>query len=507
MGTTQTDGKPRTGKVLRALGWAAAWLLALVGLVLFLGSVWVRRKFGVVSIDQALMNIPEPGKNIPGGWDLVLEGTLWIVVLPIVIWVAALLLWRWTRRPSFRSSSPKLGLAVSIAWVPVLLLLVPASGLYQGNLTFDLQTYLQARNSKMDMQDYYAVPEFDQPLIDKSNLVLIYLESVEDAMGLVPPFELNMLAPVQEATEDWQSIPALEQYAGGGWTMSGIVSTQCGIPLRSGNAHTTSAEMNVLGAETSRFLSGAVCLGDVLADAGYQNVFMGGADSAFAGKHSFLEQHGYQTIKDLNTWEAAGETEMRSDWGLSDRRLMDLAKDQLMELRDSGQPYNLTLLTLDTHDGPRPHDYCPVTTDVPMTSITECSMSQVAGFLEFMEDEGFLEDTAVVVMGDHLKFVAETNSFWDELRPLENRTIFNRFHSPEEVKVVDTFTDQLDMYPTILDLMGLDPVDGRAGLGVSALEKGQPKGSVRSLSPDQYHELLFSRSLDFYNRMWGQLPN
>ena len=109
-------------------------------------------------------------------------------------------------------------------------------------------------------------------------------------------------------------------------------------------------------------------------------------------------------MKDLSDWRAAGESEenFRRDWGLSDGRLMAHAKEKIDQLHAeaerSGRPFNLSVLTLDTHEPVHVYDYCTVDTEDEVTSVFSCSMTQVAGFVEHMEEKGYLDDTAVALM-------------------------------------------------------------------------------------------------------------
>jgi len=337
------------------------------------------------------------------------------------------------------------------------------------------------------------------------NLVLIYLESIEEPMGDEELFELNMLEPVERATAGWATIEGLEQYAGGGWTMAGLVATQCGIPLRSSDAVVDIGEMNAIQGVGDAYMPGAVCLGDVLAEEGYRNVYLGGADARFAGKGDYLVTHGYDAVKDLSTWRALGETETRSDWGLSDRRLFERAKQEVAGLHAAGQPFNLTVLSLDTHESPYLYEHCDAQTEVVMTSITRCSMEQVAGFIHFMRAEGMLDDTAVVVMGDHRKMLAEGGSFWEELSGLEHRPLFNRVWSPDGYAIERRGIDQLSVYPTLLELVGFELADHRAGVGVSALVSREevPPGTVLDLEASEYAAVVSSLSAEFYRDLWG----
>ncbi|MFT4231528.1 MAG: sulfatase-like hydrolase/transferase, partial [Leucobacter sp.] len=254
------------------------------------------------------------------------------------------------------------------------------------------------------------------------------------------------------------------------------------------------------------YLGGATCLGDVLSREGYRNVYMGGANAAFAAKGTFLRTHGYDEVHDLEEWRSLGETEIREDWGLSDRRLFDRAREEIVRLHESDEPFNLTMLTLDTHESPWVYDYCrwDEGAEAEMTAVTFCSMQQVAGFIGFMEEEGILEDTAVVVMGDHRKMLAEGNSYLEELQDRESRTIFNRFWSPDGVEFARDEIDQLSMYATLLELAGVELPDHRAGIGVSTLAPRDevPDGTILDLDPEDYEYIVTSRSAAFYRELW-----
>lgn len=270
----------------------------------------------------------------------------------------------------------------------------------------------------------------------------------------------------------------------------------------------------------------------MLADEGYRNVFLGGADATFASKGTFLETHGYDEVKDLRHWRIQGETEVRSDWGLSDGRLMERAKEEVSQLHAAGQPFHLSVLTLDTHESVYRHPYCRAVQTFPgapvegedheaatrtsdMTDITRCSMEQVAGFIDHLDAEGILDDTVVVVMGDHLKMEAPWSAFWPELEGREGRTIFNRVWVPGDAGsgpggLSSALTgarevDQLSMYPTLLELTGKQLAGHRAGIGVSALaaEDEVAPGAILDLDAEHYAELVGSRSADFYRDMWA----
>ena len=58
----------------------------------------------------------------------------------------------------------------------------------------------------------------------------------------------------------------------------------------------------------------------------------------------------------------------------------------------------------------------------------------------------------------------------------------------------------------MLELAGLELADHRAGIGVSALAEADdvPSGSVLDLTAQEYTDLVRSRSVTFFQRMWDE---
>ncbi|WP_336660704.1 sulfatase-like hydrolase/transferase [Leucobacter sp. USHLN153] len=500
---------------LRRAGRALTWFLVWASLTLLITGIGIRLLFGTVTVDQMLLNLVAIQTDGGGGSALLLLAIVCIAVLPLALTLAVARLrarrlqkLRYSRRLTHRTRHGARLVSILLAAGVIVM------GTTAFRTTVKLDDFLAANQSTADIGDYYTAPVVTDDT-HKRNIVIIYLESGEATLANDTLFEKDMLAPIAGATEGWQSIENYRQYAGGGWTMAGIVSTQCGIPLKGKITASGGEIVHELMSGLDAYLPNETCLGDVLAEHGYRSVFMGGANPGFAAKDQFLSDHGYAEEYGLEDWRAAGEpdSEIRPDWGLSDARLMVHAEQKVTELHEdaeaSGRPFNLSLLTLDTHEPAHVYDSCDVDTDEEMTSIYVCSMEAVAGFMRFMEDQGYLEDTAVVVMGDHLKQLGTRGAFHDELIGRSDRTIFNRVWIPKSAKhprsegELRSGSDQLSMYPTLLEAAGLKIRDGEAGLGVSAFTTDIPADSALSLSAADYEALLKARSDDFFARAWG----
>ncbi len=491
----------------RVLIYALIW----VGLALLIAAIGIRVFWGEISVGQMLLNLVSVETD-GGGGTIVWLGVLGIGVVPLLITVG-IALWQSYRRRNKRrngSSTSRRAQLTMRAISTGLVAAVVVGGTTAFATTVGIGDYIKAGNSKYNIGNYYVEPTITDAK-NKRNLVVIYLESGEATLADDELFEKNAFAPLEEATkasEGWQSIEDFQQYEGGGWTMAGLTSTQCGIPLKGVGAVGTGS-LNGLGGDVTTYLAGTTCLGDILEENGYNNVFMGGANAAFAAKDVFLTTHGYSAVRDLDDWRAAGEAEnhFRSDWGLSDGRLLSHAENQIDELhaeaQKTGQPFNLSILTLDTHEPVHVYDYCDVDTKNEVTAVFACSMTKVAGFVNYMKDKGYLEDTAVVIMGDHLKHMSAGDAFHEQLDNHNNRTIFNRVWVPGEEKTMRPGVDQLNMYATILEAAGLTLKDHKAGLGISAFTPNVPKDSAQAMEPDVYADLLNSRSAKFYAEAWA----
>jgi phosphoglycerol transferase len=325
----------------------------------------------------------------------------------------------------------------------------------------------------------------------RRNLVLIYAESLEASYGDATLFGQDLLAPLREL--GGRSYPWYRPATGATWTMAGIVATQCGVPLK------VYAERDLrprAGGKT--FLPGATCLGDLLRAQGYRNVFLGGVSLDFAGKGRFLRDHGYDEAWGWDEWQGAGaKKEDANAWGLWDSALFERATTTLDRLHAAGQPFNLTLLTLDTHN---PNGLlspaCRRAGARDFEGIVACSARQIAAFVRHARDRGYLRDTTVVVIGDHL---AVPNPVYETLLRSGRRGIFNLVAGENLPSANTGELMPFDWFPTLLELAGTRVAGDRLGLGYSAV------GSAEAVPPpDRAQEWSLARvnGSPRYDRLW-----
>jgi Phosphoglycerol transferase and related proteins, alkaline phosphatase superfamily len=486
-----------TRKEGRSVRWVSItrWTLFSAALVLIALAGWIRYRFGEITFDQTLLNLR--GESA-GSSSLATEAALVCVAAPLATMASLAALLGWRRRSRDTSGRrrvrrhPVLPGAVSLGVALVVLFTVTGVPQYAAALLGDAT-----------FSSYYVIPQAERSVAKPRNLVTIYLESGENTYADAGLFGKNLLTDLDQATSGWSRYDGLQQFPGGGWTMAGLIGTECGIPVKS-ELLTPEVNHNVFGEEVEHYLPGARCLGDVLHDSGYTSVFVGGANTKFAGKGTFLHDHGYDFVYGLEDWEAAGESRDNiSTWGLSDHQLAGHAIEQLRALKEAGRPFNLTMLTLDTHEPGGLYPTCTTDDDVAMATAIQCSMRAVGQVISYLRNNDFLDDTVVVVMGDHLKATAEGGFFKAELDAQLDRTIILRVWSPDgPVGFNRAQADQLSLLPTTLDLLGLGAPDGKAGLGVSLLGEPNLDGTMLALSANDYAGLLGSPSKELYRTFW-----
>lgn len=283
------------------------------------------------------------------------------------------------------------------------------------------------------------------------NLVLIFLEGFERIYtdenlfpGLTPAIhELN--------TQGWQ-LSNLQQVPGSEWTMGGIVSSLCGTPLL--------YESSLSGNEVmfSQLLDKATCLPDVLDSAGYEQIFMGGASLAFAGKGDFLRAHGYDLALGRNYLkDEIEDAEYIGGWGLYDDSLFSLALDQYHNLAASGNPFNLTLLTVDTHHPTgEPSSSCSPYENIDNSILhaVHCTDFLLGNFIEQLKQHPTFSETLVVLVSDHLAM--RNNAFSLFPRDYQRSLYFNVLNADGQTDSSSKFSTPMDLPPTLLSLLDVE---------------------------------------------------
>lgn len=304
------------------------------------------------------------------------------------------------------------------------------------------------------------------------NIVLIYVEGLEQAYFDKEMFG-DLLPGLSALNAEGARFTNLRQVRGTGWTIAGMVASQCGFPLMTSADQANNSTM----ASTDRPFADSVCLGDILQDKGYLNIFYGGADHRFAGKGNFLRTHGYAEVYGLE--ELAPRLEEGAElneWGLYDKQLFGLALERIAALEaESPSPWMVTLLTVDTHfPKGHPSPGCePFTgTKDKISQAIYCTDQTLSKFVEQVQAITDPENTLIALFSDHLSF---RNTLQDKVFSLEERrlwlTLLDANLGEGEFDIPGT---HFDITPTLLSVAGVEASEApESGISLVADRPGK----------------------------------
>ena len=463
-------------------------------------SYWMNRYFGVPELDQIMYHLDFGVDGLIMS-DPVLQRRFfrWCVIAPLLTLTLAIVAERidWARRSRRVARLCAAWPGASIA----LLRHLPWVLLLGGTLHWLIQISALNHVAASFGADYFAAHYIASEHVavrarQPKNLILIYVESLESGYRDQQAFGADLLAPLD--SPDGASFASFQQAPGTGWTIAGLVATQCGVPLK----RVTLFDENTQGRALRSFLPNATCLSDILARHGYRNVFMGGASTQFAGKGKFLREHAYHEVYGKEDWMADGVNEdAMNGWGLFDDDLFARARVKLHALAARKQPFNLTLLTVNTHE-PNGHlsSSCRRRGYRGFGGVVQCTARDLADFIGFVRASGYLDNTNIVVIGDHL---ARKNPLFARLESMPARNVFNLFISAEQpLRNTDRIL-HFDLLPTILEFSGFDVAGGRLGLGYSAFYAHADHAPAQRFGEMQ--QALMNRS-DTYLALWSPAP-
>lgn len=327
-------------------------------------------------------------------------------------------------------------------------------------------------------EEYYVDPSSVDIILEgnKKNLILIYMESMESvyastdeggyqSFNYIP--NLTQMAKEEISFSDGEKIGGAKPITGATWTMGALFTTSSGIPF------SFPVQGNSMG-EREKFASGVTTLGDILDEKGYNQEFLCGSDVSFGGRKEFYEQHGNYKLFDYYTAIEEGyiEEDYYVWWGFEDKILYNIAKDEISELSKQDEPFNFTMLTVDTHftDG-YVCDLCSNKYDIVAANVVNCADCQIAEFVEWCKLQEWYEDTVIVIIGDHKTMdVALVSEIEDYERETYNCFINTNL---EDVSTSNRIFTAIDIFPTILGAMGYSFEGDRLGLGTNLFSSRQ----------------------------------
>lgn len=468
------------------------FLIYLISFWLLFNVFWVSQKFDNPTLDQVIFHLQFGIEEADFDKSLVTSYLIRCCFYPLLI--TTIVLAAKKRIYGLRNALIRDFLKKTIHLIPFFLIVFSVGvAIYR----FNVIGYFRQTPSEDVIAKYYINP--DQLTLNptkQKNLILIYVESLEKSYSDTNVFNVNLVEALDNQLG--AEIESYIQMPGAGWTMGGIVSSQCAIPLKSLGL----GDGNHQGKLYKSFLPNATCLGDELYRLGYINVFLGGASLKFSGKGKFFRGHGYEKVMGRDEWLATGRYAEKdfNGWGLFDKDIFAEARAELNQLHSLRKPFNLTVLTVDTHfANGYMSDKCKASMGKGKENIElviQCTASEVSEFIDYVRAKGYLEDTNIVILGDHL-FMG--GPLTQKLKKIPSRRIYNKWIGSTPAKFNRTKISHFDIAPTILEYIGVTVPGARYGLGYSALAKDMG-------IPDEgyYDELLLklNNKSAFYSQFW-----
>ena len=482
-------------------------------LLLSLSLIWCINNFGNIGLNEIVFTLNMPLKGTANSYFV---SYFWYAFLPTAVLFCVQLVLKFY--PKKRTYCLKLSLGSrtmdigilpirlnGIVWLLVMVIwLSQIIGIADDN--FELYAYVrsQIETSELIEEEYVdaadAVIQFPE---EKQNLIFIFMESAETSYmdkGNGGLMDENLIPEMTKIAKENISFSHSELLEGAavapacGWTMAGLMAQTSGMPLKLFKYQDGSGGVDNSMGKYASFMPGITSLGEILEKEGYHNFFMAGSDFEYAGRKDYFTQHGNYEIWDYNSAIAEGKipADYEEGWGFEDVKLYAYAKEKLTELAAGDEPFNFSMLTVDTHAGGGYRcELCPDTYGSNQYANTwVCASHQINDFVEWLKQQDFYENTTICITGDHSSMQAGflEEYAYDKHEGDTVRKVYNVFLNAKAEPVNRTnrkFTT-LDIYPTVLASLGAQIEGERLGIGTNLFS------DVPTLAEEYGYETLFS---------------
>ena len=457
-------GHHKAGKIILGIFLAAFIFL---GVLAALAAAWTLRQWGGLTMEEIVYELTAPLEGTGNG--MIEDFILKCLVPALAALVASCFLIRkFFNREKFRKTA-----AVILFGAIVF---TASCFIYFGHRV-GFTDYIRNRNTVSDfIEKNYVDPKtvgltFPEK---KRNLIYIYLESMEATFSDKESggaYDENYIPELTALAQEYEDFSGSDSKLNGGlslpgttWTIGAMFGMTSGLPLN------IDIERNSMSAQTD-FFPQITTLGDILEKEGYRQMLLLGSDATFGGRRLYFTQHGNYEMRDYIYCKDTGRIpqDYKVWWGMEDEKLFDLAKESLLELSSGSEPFNMTLLTVDTHftDG----YVCRLCGNEFGTNryanVMACSSRQVTEFVKWIQQQDFYENTTIVLSGDHPTMDGD---FCANIDPeYERRTYTCYINSAVEPKAKEqrrTFST-FDNFPSTLVAMGVEIEGDRLGLGTN----------------------------------------
>ncbi|CAM3639708.1 sulfatase-like hydrolase/transferase [Erysipelothrix urinaevulpis] len=449
-------------------------LLFNVGAILItVTSIWSVKVFGDIDFEQLWFTLTAPTQGTP--LSFYFEIAFYIVVVILLGVLLTIIMVKINQMLKNKVIVKTLMMGLSVC-------LVIASGFFM-NYKLKISDYYNAPETTF-IQQHYIEPSEKNVVFPqhKKNLIYIYLESFEGtyfSKELGGNVNENLLPELTKIIHESNNVSFSDKdtFGGGyqapstGYSIAGMFAQQSGLPFK------VTMDGNKYG-EQNRFAPGAITLGDILQQEGYNLEFLVGADATFAGVDNFYQTHGDFNILDYNRAKDQGliPKDYKEWWGFEDKKLFEYSRNKLEELSEKDEPFAIIIEADDTHF---PNGYtdksCSKDSTEPYENSIRCVDKMTSEFVRYIQSQDYYKDTVIVIHGDHLSMEKE---YFKTLDENYKRNTFNLFINLDE-QVIENVQDKnrkyysMDVFPTILSSLNVKVKGSRLGIGTDMFSESK----------------------------------
>ncbi len=286
---------------------------------------------------------------------------------------------------------------------------------------------------------------------ERRNVVIVHLESVRARSATPYNQDVGITPFLAEFAEE--SLMAERAYAVVPHTTNALVATLCGINPPIGRWQTYSVGGRIP----------ARCLPELLGERGYDSVYFTSSVRTFERRPEVVENMGYEEFYPVETMNTKG-FEKANYFGYEDEVMLEPSREWLEENGGDG-PFLATYETITPH-----HDYrAPDERHGRKEFAEDDALNRylnsvryvdffVKNLIEQYKELGLYEETIFVLYGDHGEAFGEHGLYHhDNVLYEEGLRVPLLIHDPgrwEDGERVEAPMNQLDVLPTVLDLLG-----------------------------------------------------
>ena len=225
-------------------------------------------------------------------------------------------------------------------------------------------------------------------------------------------------------------------------------------------------------------------LGEILRRQGYATYFLYGGYGYFDNMNAYFAGNDYAVVD--RTGFPKASVGFANVWGVADEYLFDNALTELDQAHAAGRPFLAQLMTTSNH---RPFTYPDGRIDIPSPGGRNGGVKYtdyaIGRFIDQAKDKPWFADTLFVIVADHCASAAGKTKL-----PVPGYHIPAIFYAPALLAPgrFDRLASQIDLPPTLLDVLGLPGDDHFFGESLFEQRPGDERAFISNYQELGYYK-------------------